>query len=390
MIEVNRKQLSRAIDLASVVVERRCTISILTSLKCTANGALRLEGYDLDNWTCAELPYEGEAGEFSLPAPRMVRSAINQAGGEVVSIGPDDSTHKVRLRSGRLDSNLSSLPADDFPSTDRIGFEEFSATLGAAELKQIARVMAAISTEETRYYLNGVCVRKIGEWLYQFAATDGHRLMIIDVPLPDAQGTLPDNTIIPAAWLNIVMDRFTKAREGARLSYGLTAIPNSDGPELPLKPGGPRISLAADLDGIGYSLTGKLIDGKYPDYMSVIPADLRYFARFARADLARAVQALSSFSNERTRAVKLSFASGKICCELNSPDLGRSVFDIDAEHDVPVSVSHIAFNGKYLLGMLSGLTGSEVVLRLNGESDPAVVTDPADTAFVGVLMPMGV
>lgn len=294
---------------------------------------------------------------------------------------------RVNLRAGRLQSDMGTLPADDFPFTPRITFEDFSATLGASEFKQIARIMAAISTEETRYYLNGVCVRRIGDWLYQFAATDGHRLMTVDVPLPDAVGVLPDNTIIPRQWLKIVMARLANAKDGARLTYGRVPVSNTAEPDLALQPGGPRIAVRADLAGIVYSLTGKLIDGTYPDYTRIIPTDLPYAVRFRRADLVQAVHALSALTFSKYRSVKLSFPNGKMCAQLISADLGKSAFDLEAEHDVPADFA-IGLNGNYLLGMLDALSGDEAVIAVSEVTAPVVVTDPADTAFKGVLMPV--
>lgn len=390
MIEVNRKQFTRALDLAAAVVENRSTIPVLTNLKVTANGALRLEGSNLDNVTCAELPYEGEAGDFLLPHPRMLRSALNQAGGDAVSVAPGEDC-AVEVRSGRLGSRLRGLPAEDFPTVDRIGFEEFSATLGAAEFKQIARLLPAISQEETRYYLNGICVKRLDGWTYRFAATDGHKLMTVDIPLPDAVGTIPDNTIIPREWLTIVLSRLAKAKEGARLTYGRMAVPNNAGPDLPLAPGGQRVTMQGKLDGIVYSVTGKLIDGQYPDYQRVVPTESRYLVRTSRRELIQAISALASLSFEKSlRAVKLTFPTGKLRCELFSAELGTSVFDIDAEHNVAAEMQQIGFNAGYLLAMCNSLTGEEMQLHLTDSGAPAVITDPADTAFKGVLMPMRV
>lgn len=386
MITVNRKQFARALDLAAATVVNRGNIPILANLKVTANGSLRLEGADLDNWTCAEMPYEGEAADFTLPQPRMVRTAINQAGSNAVTLNPNGD-NAVGLNAGRLDSTLTSLPAADFPHTPRITFEDFSATLGEGEFKQIRRIMAAISTEDTRYYLNGVCVRRIGDWTYQFCATDGHRLMIVDVPLPDAKGALPDNTIIPKQWLTVIMARLAKAKEGAKLTYGRVPVANKANPDLPLEPGGPRIALRADLDGITYSVTGKLIDGSYPDYSRIIPSGNQYSLRVRRAELVQAIHALAALTFSKYRSVKLTFAPGKLGVELATPDLGRSAFDLEASHDLPEDFA-IGLNGNYLLAMLDALTGDEVVVGMDDKAAPVVVTDPADTAFKGVLMPV--
>jgi DNA polymerase III sliding clamp (beta) subunit (PCNA family) len=106
-----------------------------------------------------------------------------------------------------------------------------------------------------------------------------------------------------------------------------------------------------------------------------------------RGDLVQAIQALSAVRFGKTSAIKLTFPKGKICCELNCPELGKSIFDCDAEHDLPTDF-HIGLNGGYLLSMLAALTGEEVTLQMSDPMAPLVITDPADTAFKGVIMPM--
>ncbi|MFC0204698.1 DNA polymerase III subunit beta [Novosphingobium soli] len=391
MIQVDRKQFSRALDLAGAVVEARgATIPILGNLKVTANGILRLEGTDLDTHSRAELAYQGDgSSDFTLPQPRRVRAAINSAGGESVELTLEEDAG-VHLRTGLLDSHLRSLPADDFPVVGPVGFEDFGATLSAGELKQIRRVTAAISSEETRYYLNGICVRKVSDWTYQFAATNGHVLMMVDVPLPDAAGDLPDMAILPRRFVHLVLQHFARAQDGLRLSYGHQAVPNKEGPTLPLERGGVLISLRGDLAGIDYSLTSKLIDGTYPDYLKVVPTSFTNFARFRRAEMVRAIQALRPLTFSKYGAVKITFPAGKLAIELDGPDLGRSVFHIDAEHDAGAAEgAQIGFNGNYLIGVMGALHGDEVAMQVSAPmgAGPTLFTDPADTAFKAVLMP---
>jgi len=216
VITVDRKQFSRALALTTTVVERRSSIPILSTVKLVPNGALALQASDLDNFATVEIPYEGTASEICMASPHQVRRAVDAAGGKVVTLNTAKDSAVVEITAGKLNASIPTLPADDHPGAERILTEDFSADIGAPELRAIARVMPAMSVEETRYYLNGVCVRKIGEWLYRFAATDGHRLMIVDVPLPNAHGAIPDDTIIPKRWLDIVMNTFRSADKGGR------------------------------------------------------------------------------------------------------------------------------------------------------------------------------
>lgn len=397
MITVDRKQFTRAIDLAGRVIERRNTIPALGALKIVANGALVLEGSDLDATTRVEMPYaagakkpKGEA-EFCLPDAHRLRAALGHAGGEQIELTPDAAEKQVAVASGAFAGELRTLPGDDHPGFEPVDQEEFACDIGAAELGQIARLLPAISTEETRYYLNGIAVWKVGDWLYRFASTDGHRLMTIDVPLPGATGLLPDDKIIiPKRWLTKALATFPKAKDGARFSFGFRNPPNSADKDLaPVKRGIPRVALAADLDGLRFTLATKLIDGTYPDVMRVFPSDPPHRATVACSDLIQAINTLTPFGSDKIRAIRLMFAKGEITCALKSYDLGDSRFTIGAEHDLPKDFS-IGFNGQYLLDCLASLRGDEVTLGLTSPGAPTLIEDPADTAFRAVLMPMRV
>lgn len=386
MITVDRRQFSRAIKLASQVVEKRHTIPVLTAVKMTANGKLSIEGTDLDTFARAEIEYDGDEGEIMLSDPRSVISAINVAGGETVEFGRNEK--RVTVKAGKLDASLISQHPDDYPGNERIAEQTFGCTIGASEMAQIRRVMAAISTEETRYYLNGVNVKKLADWTYRFAATDGHRLMVVDIPLPDAAGDLPEQFIIPRRFLNAALNSFAKPKDGIAFRVGLTANSNQRDKTLAIETSKfPRICFSGEVAGTQFEIVGKLIDGTYPDYTRVIPSETTYLARCKRADLIKAINTLTPLSTSKTRAVKLTFADGSVRLELNSPDVGDSSFVLPAEHNLPKDFM-VGFNGQYLLDNLAALEGEEVDLGLTDPAAPATVTDPADTAFKSVLMPM--
>ncbi len=260
-------------------------------------------------------------------------------------------------------------------------------------LAQIARIVPAISTEETRYYLNGINVRKLADWTYRFAATDGHRLMMVDVPLPDAEGELPESFILPRRFVTIALSSFAKVEEGRAWRVGYSA-PSNEAPKTlePERRGLPRVSLAGEASGLRLELGSKLIDGTYPDYQRIIPGELRHVVRCDAAALAKAVHSLQPLAREKTRAVKLTFGERRLRLRLYSPDIGESTFEVPAEYQMPEDAS-IGLNARYLLDILSSLKGQEVEIACGGYAvgaEPLVITDPADTAFKAVLMPMRV
>lgn len=390
MIALDRRTFSHALDLTGAAIDRRSTIAALGMLKATAASTdtgttLRLEGSDLDIFSVAELDCIGDPAELVLPDPARLRDAINAACGEAVSIHPEE-LNTLRLESDRFAATLFALPHGDHPGAELVGSEAFSATLGPDELRQIARVMPAISDEEIRYYLHGVCVHRVDETTWRFAATNGHMLMTVDVPLPGATGTIPDGTILPAAWLRTVMKRFRAAKEGATLTFGIKA-------GVDIKPGFEatrplqRIQIAARLGKVRFTLAGKVIDGDYPDYAKVIPTDLGKSAGLKRSDLARAINTLSSLAIEKTPAVKLAFTDGLCTLELAYPDLGNSRYAIPATWQGEPGEFEIAFNSQYLRDFCKALTGDDIQIGMKSPSDPAMFTDPADPAFMAVLMP---
>lgn len=385
MIALSEKQFHKAATFASSVIGRRNTIPVLTMLKVTANGSLALEGTDLDMHARAVMPYDGDETEFLLNEPRKVLSAIKRAGAETVSFAKGES---LEMEAGELTANFGwTIPAEDFPSDNGIAEETLGATVGADFFAMLHRVRPAISKEETRYYLNGIFIRKVADWLYRLVATDGHRLFMADVPLPDATGELGDGVIIPRRAIERALSAFSKAADGVRFSVGRSALSNQK--DKTLSPGGAasRAGFSAEIGGIKMALTTKLIDGTYPDYARVIPTECTFTIRLNRAALIKAVKSLTPLATDKTRAIRIAAEKGRVLIELHSPDIGKSRFPVAAEHKAPKEF-YFGLNARYLLEALNALTGEEVEFGLTDASAPLTITDPADTAFKIVQMPM--
>ncbi|MEH6722779.1 MAG: DNA polymerase III subunit beta [Qipengyuania sp.] len=390
MIQADRRAFAKALELAGAAVTRhRYAIPVLQTLKISAIGRLRIEGSDLSTMTCAEIDYEGDPTEsFALCAPAKVRAAVNHAGGDRVTLEQQEKT--ARVACGKLDAAIATFPADDHPGAPRISQERFGVDMGAAELRALARIRPAISTEETRYYLNGVCVRNIGNWLYRFIATDGHRLMIHDVPLPGAEGDLPDNIIIPRAFIDMMLARFGKSREPVRFSFGGAALWNT--PETDLAPensGALHLAVRGELGKVSFAIASKPIDGTFPDVQRVIPKETKHHVEIDRAALVQAIQSLHSLGEGKTRALKFTAEPAGLRIAASHPDFGEATYDVAASHNLPADYL-IGFNGQYFLDCCNALSGETVRLELNCAASPSVIRDPADTAFFSVLMPMRV
>lgn len=386
MITVETKQFTRALGLVGSVIQRRNTIPVLGTAKIAANGVLKIEGSDLDTTITAALDYDGKPFEaLALMEPARVRLSIAAAGGAAVSLEPRDGA--LGLETGTFAIEATTLPGDDHPGEHRIGKPEFTATLGPETLRQIARVMRAVSTDECRYYLNGVCLWRLGDWTWRACATDGHRLMFVDLPLPDADGELPDKIIVPRRYLELALRHFAKA-ERVRLNVGRAELANEpEGGTAPERLGMPRVMLSGESGGVALTMASKVIDGTYPDAMRVVPAAPAHRIEVSRGDLLRAIQAVTALAGEKIRALSLTTGKGTLTVSIKSVDLGTGRFSIPAKHNLPDDFT-IGFNGQYLRDCVEALSGETVAIGFDDAAAPARIEDPADTAFLSVLMPM--
>ena len=238
------------------------------------------------------------------------------------------------------------------------------------ELKDVIdRTQFAVSTEETRYYLNGLYIHAKNEGstkVLRIVATDGHRLACVESPLPGGAESL-SGVIIPRKTIGEIRKLLddTKA-ENINISLSDNKV---------------RFTLDDVI------LTSKLIDGTYPDYERVIPTDTDKLLEVQVKELANAVDRVSVVA-ERTRAIKMGMEDGKVIVTTTSPDLGSASEEIDAKYDnTPLE---IGYNFRYLLDILSEIKGESVQIGFSSESSPTVIHDTSDTSAIYVLMPMRV
>ncbi|WP_242137361.1 DNA polymerase III subunit beta [Sphingomonas sp. TREG-RG-20F-R18-01] len=386
-IQVKSADFRRAIVLAGKVIERRHVIPILSMVRCHANGSFQATGTDLDmslTATVARIP--GPGGDFVMQSPKNVVSALSAAGGDTVSAWPEDG--KVALASGPLTIAVGTLPTDDFPSDmERTITPAFSATLSRDHMDVLARVADAMSSEETRYYLNGLHLRSIGDTTIRAEATDGHRMYFADIELPDAAGTLPTNCIIPRKAVALLFDLAKSADDGVRLAIGPALASNHIEGTAPEAVGAPRLSVSIRERAAEVTFQSKLIDGTFPDVSRIIPTAGKRQFLFQLPDLRRAIAAISGHSST-VRATRITLAEG------GTAKISAAFIDIGLSAEVIVPCQHtspgfeIGYNGKYLSSVIGSCRGSEILFDVEDPSTPGLVRDPADTAWTAVLMPL--
>jgi len=233
----------------------------------------------------------------------------------------------------------------------------------------IDRTQFAISTEETRYYLNGIFLHTIesaGALKLRAVATDGHRLARADVEAPSGSEGMP-GIIIPRK----TVGELQKLVDNPEL---IVTVEVSDA----------KIRLT-----IGeIVMTSKLIDGTFPDYQRVIPQANDKEMRVDCQSFAQAVDRVSTISSERGRAVKLALNEGHLTLTVNNPDSGSATEEVAVGYDN--DPMEIGFNAKYLLDITAQLSGDDAIFLLADAGSPTLVRDTAGDDALYVLMPMRV
>ncbi|WP_201834641.1 DNA polymerase III subunit beta [Microvirga zambiensis] len=370
-VTVERAALLKALGHVHRVVERRNTIPILSNVLLRADeGSLRLKATDLDIEVTETIPAEiTEAGSTTVPAYMIYDIVRKLSEGAQVSLEMSPDMGQMQIRSGRSRFMLQALPESDFPDL-AAGDLPHRFTLTAADLKRlIEKTQFAISTEETRYYLNGIYLHTIdagGTVVMRAVATDGHRLARVEIPAPNGSEGMP-GVIVPRKAVAEIVKLVEDGSESVTIELSSA-----------------KVRLTFD----GVVLTSKLIDGTFPDYQRVIPAGNDKVLVVERGEFSKAVDRVSTISSERGRAVKLALGDGRLTLTVNNPDSGSATEELEVDYDAaPID---IGFNARYLLDIASQLDGDTALFKLADPGSPTIVQDREGAAALYVLMPMRV
>jgi DNA polymerase-3 subunit beta len=368
---IERSELLRALGHVTSVVERRTTIPILSNVLLRATSqALELKATDLEREVVEQVPADiGASGAVTVPAHMLHDIVRKLPDGTEVEIVRDVERERLSITAGRSRFSLQTLPADDFPDL-AAGEMSHTFNLDSEDLKRlIDKTRFAISTEETRYYLNGIYLHTATrgkQGTLRAVATDGHRLAQVDLDRPKgAEGMA--GVIIPRKTVH----------ELHRLIEGSTVA---------VKIG---VSTAKARFEIGtITLTSKLIDGTFPDYARVIPQANDKAMKVPNTQFMSAVDRVSTIASERGRAVKLNISPDKLILSVNNPDGGSATEELPVEYNsTPLE---IGFNARYLLDISGQIESDSLQFLLADPGSPTMVKDGSDDSALYVLMPMRV
>ena len=364
-IKAKRGDLLATLYWAQSIVERRNTMPILANALIDAQkGKIQLAATDLEVGVRGEVDGEIVKSGFLTVNAKKLYEIVREIPNEQVQLKRLENDW-VEIRSGKSIFKIVGMDAREFPQ-----FPDFDAkgqvTVPASVIRgMIERTIFAVSTDETRYSLNGVFVEEASAGTVRMVSTDGHRLAFEEQTL--APLGLSKGIILPRKGLGELKKLLENGDDGV-IAIGFRenmALVSKDKVDLFMR----------------------LIDGDFPDYTKVIPKGNPNLAKIDHGELLQALRRVSILSSERYKGVKMEFSDNSISISANNPDLGEAVEEIDAEYKgAPIS---IGFNARYILDVL-GVLGSdgEISIELKDELSPSVIRKSDSAGYLYVLMPM--
>jgi DNA polymerase-3 subunit beta len=369
---IERSALLKALSHVQNVVEKRNTIAILSNVKLEAAGnTLILTATDMDLAVSETVDATiTRQGAVTTPA-HMFYDIVRKLpeGGQIALTISEKDSGKMLITCGACKFSLPCLSAAEFPVMDESGMtHHFS--IPASDFKALLdRTRFAMSTEETRYYLNGIFLHaptNATSPVLRAVATDGHRLARIEVALPEGAENIP-GIIIPRKAVNEVKRLIDEGADTVSLSLSATKIRFAYGNVV---------------------LLSKLIDGSFPDYENVIPAGNDKIMEIDSTAFRKAVDRVSTVASEKSSGIKFTIDQGLLTLSANSDHNGTANEEVEATYGA--DKVEIGFNARYVLEMMSVIDGDVVQFVLADSASPAIVRDASDMGALYVIMPMRV
>ena len=366
---IERATLLKCLGHVQSVVERRNTIPILSNVLIEAQegSGIRLMATDLDLQINETVEANvTQAGATTVSAHTLFDIVRKLPEGSQVELIASEG--KMQVNAGRARFNLATLPRDDFPVIAE-GDLPTAFELPAATLREIIdKTRFAISTEETRYYLNGIFLHVSDEAqpVLKAAATDGHRLARVTVARPSGAEGMPD-VIVPRKCV-------------AELRKLLDEVDGTV--QVSLSESKARFGLGSAI------LTSKLIDGTFPDYSRVIPTANDKLLKIDPRSFEEGVDRVATIASEKTRAVKMALERDKVTLSVTSPENGTAAEEVPGEYTA--LTFDIGFNARYLLDILGQIEGDTVEVHLADAAAPTLIRENDHAPALYVLMPMRV
>lgn len=363
---IQREPLLKALQNAQPVVEKRSnTTPILSHILCTVkDNQLSLSATDLEVGIKITLPVEAQQeGRLTLSAKHFL-DIVKELPEKPLQVTRKDNNW-VEIVCGKSRFNIVSLAAEEYPPLPAFENKEYSDARVEALVDMIDRTGFAVSTDATRYHLNGVFFEHTSNGIMRMVATDGHRLSFVDQEVFKKVPELKRGIIIPKKGLGELRKILDQGGSTVGLAFE-------------------RSHLFVHLDGTYLFI--RLIEGEYPDYRQVIPKAAEKQLKIETQAFNSALKRVSLLAHEKSRAVKLTLQENSLTISSSNPDMGEAREEIDAQY-VGEAIE-IGFNAKYLLDCLSVMKVETLQFNLKDRLSPGILQGAGQANHTYVIMPM--
>jgi DNA polymerase-3 subunit beta len=357
-----REILLKPLQTVVGVVERRQTMPILSNVLLNMQGSkLSLTATDLEVEMVAEAEVDGSgSGDITVPGRKL--HDILRALPEATSVELNLNGDRLTIKSGRSRFTLSTLRAADFPTIDEIGSKQ-TLRLNKPDLRRLVdKTHFSMAQQDVRYYLNGLLLETDKKRL-RAVATDGHRLALSEVDLL-AAASRDEQLIMPRKGV-LELSRLLDGEGEVQLALGANHV-------------------RVQLDGV--RLTSKLIDGRFPEYSRVVPAQPKNVLKADRNLFRQALQRTAILSNEKYRGVRLELAPNSVVLQANNPEQEEAVETLEVEYSG--DAMEIGFNVNYLLDAMAAVDTEQVEFGVTDANSSCLIREPGGDRTKFVVMPM--
>jgi DNA polymerase-3 subunit beta len=364
-LTIAKEQIINGLQAVQNVVSTRTTLPILSNVLLRAEGdKLELTATDLDVTVSSSVEAKvKKAGASTVPVKRLF-GIIRELANSEIDLEVDDK-NVCSVRSGASFYKINGLSADEFPPLPKFKEEKKVVLPQETVGGMMKKTSFAISTDESRYVLNGIFI-SLKDHKMTMVATDGRRLALVDEEV-DVSEKSQGEFIIPAKAVN-ELNRLLQEKGELEIRY------TENQASFTLK----------DDKGSGVLIVSKLIEGNYPNYRQVIPNEVKERIPLVREEFLHALRRAEIMTSEKSNSVKLTFGKNNLAITANSPEVGEARESIAVNYKGKEMA--IAFNPKYLIDPLNALANDEVFIELIDELSPGVLK--INGPFLYVVMPM--
>ncbi len=376
--EISRKELINPLKMLTGIVEQRQTLPILSmALVKVEQGKLLLTANDSEIEIACSLPIKmgldnEQGGETTLPARKFYDICRSFSDSATIQVQTTEA-NKAVVKSGKSRFTLSCLPAEDFPNSPDLETQQRFRLAQRKLKKMLKQTSFSSANDDIRYYLNGVCFH-LQQGILHFVATDGHRLALTKELLTgDTTSDLETEKGIDG--FQVIVPKKAVAELNSLLND------SEDEVEILIDDRHIRFIFSEHL-----TLTSKLIDGRFPDYTAVIPANANNLAVTNSIRLKQALTQAAILSNEKFKGVRLAFSENLLTVSGRNPEQEESVVECEVEYTS--EEFEIGFNVQYLLDVLNIITTDEVELHFTDANSSVLMMNRQQTDSKFVVMPM--